>query len=114
GALTADGRFLVYRPEVGGSTGIGSYYRDNLSMIWRLLEHGYGLKIGKTGSLIYYCDSSSKKAIKHDLDSGEKTTLFDKNIVPGRKLWSFNHITPFWDGNGTWALVYLEKSRSRD
>lgn len=106
GALTADGRYLLPRPDVGGSSAMGLYYRDNLSLFWTKLEDASNFSIGFTGSLIYYYNE--QRVYRHNLSTGEKQLLIDKNIVSGRKIHFVTMITPFRDDSGIFAVIALK------
>ncbi|PKN80126.1 MAG: hypothetical protein CVU48_03070 [Candidatus Cloacimonetes bacterium HGW-Cloacimonetes-1] len=114
GVLTADGRYLLPKPNVAGSMAIGFYYRDFLSMLWTRMEDIGSFNIAFSGSVIYSYNPGEQRVYKHDLSTDEKQMLFDKYIIPDGKLYSVEHITPFRDDTGIYAVVTQKVDTEKD
>ena len=101
--LTADGSYLLPR----GATYFGRYYRDNRTMLWRMLPTATSYRISRAANLLYYYDYDQIKVYQENLDTGERMMIFNKNIIPKRKIIGVGHITPNWNDDGLFAILSL-------
>ena len=101
--LSADGRYLLPR----GSSYNGRYYRDNQTMLWKSISDKTGVVLSRTANLIYYYVWDEKKVYQENLETGEKIMIFNKYIIPKRKIIGVGHITPNWNDDGLFAILSL-------
>ncbi|MCB5253340.1 MAG: hypothetical protein RBR69_00360 [Candidatus Cloacimonadaceae bacterium] len=114
GALTADGRYLLPRPDAQGSSTGAFYFRNNLSMLWTNMDRVNSFNISRAKSLIYYYKHEEKKLFKYNLATKEKQVLFNKSSVQNRKIQSVTHISPRWDDDGLFAMLNLIVPTQKD
>lgn len=100
-AITYDHKYLVpyYCDDC--------YFRNNLTQTWYHVINGYANGTSLAANVIYYCDTSTTKMFKYNMDTSSKTLVLDNPFCDETTNGIFN-ISPAADGSSVVAVVRFD------